>query len=149
MPTNPRPSEVGWWFRIGRRDFTKKALPTIKSVEEFQAKWIKWWSAAQPKWRDTRSWPFQTDNASGKDWGHLLKGGKDGMYLVVVSLGWWIHAQDSSEESHLDNAIRDVSWVLQNLLRRLSTNATTSKRYLELTETETGRPAEKRARLKE
>ena len=148
MPTKPRPSEVWWWFKIGRRGFTEKTLPTITSIEEFEAKWIEWWSAAQPEWRDTQSWPLQMGNASGKDWGHLLNGGKDGMYLVVVSLGWWIHAQDPSKESHLYNAIRDVSWVLQSLLRCLSASATTSsKHYLELTETD--QPAEKRARLQE
>lgn len=145
MPTNPRPPEVWWWFRVGRRHFTTKGLPTIDSIEDFEAKWIEWWAAAQPRWRNTKSWPFQMGDASGKDWGRLPEGGKDGIYLIVMSLAWWIYAWDPSERSELDNAIRDISWVLQNLLLHLSADATASKRHRKLAKT--GRP-EKRARLK-
>ena len=88
--------------------------------------WIQWWTAAQPQWRVAQGWPFAKGDTVSKDWGHLLEGGKDGMFLVVVSLAWWISAQDSSEESELDNAIEDVAWVLGNLNFRLSMDATTS-----------------------
>ena len=144
MPKKPRPEELSWWFRIGRRQFTKKGLPTIKSVQEFEQKWIQWWTAAQPHWRVTQDWPFEKGDVAGEDWGDLLEGGKDGIYLFIVSLAWWIHARDPAEESRVDEAIGDVSWVLQNLLYRLSA-AAPRKRHPDAIETD--RPA-KQARLR-
>ena len=115
MPTNPRPEEISLWFKWGRR-LTGKGTPVINSIEEYREKWIEWWSAAQPQWRDTEDWPFDKEDVTGKDWGHLVDGGKDGMYLVIVSLAWWICAQDSEDESALDEAIKDITWVINNLI---------------------------------
>ena len=119
MPTQPRPDELGRWFKWGRL-YDRKHLPEIEDLEVFEEQWTAWWSAAQPRWRETESWPFEQVDATGRDWGKLPDGGKDGLFLVVVSLGWWIHALDPSEESVLDNAIADVTWVLENLIRFLS-----------------------------
>jgi len=53
----------------------------------------------------------------------LLDGGKDGLFLIVVSLGWWISTQGLSEESKTTEAVRDVTWVIENLVSCLSTDA--------------------------
>ena len=95
-------------------------------MERFEDKWIQWWSAAQPEWRCTGGWPFAKEDAAGRDWGRLLDGGKDCLYLVVVSLGWWILAHNHSEGSRVNDAIMDVSWVLNNLVSCLAADATTS-----------------------
>ena len=145
MPTDSRPQEFLWWLKRGR-GFTGKKLPNIDSVKEFEKQWVQWWSEAQPQWRDTQNWPFEKGDIADKDWGDFADGGKDGIYLVVVSLAWWIHARDSSEESKLDEAIEDVSWVLNGLLSRLATDATTCKKHPG--PATTGR-AKKRARLQE
>ena len=125
MPTDPRPKEIPIWFKFGRR-FAGKSVPAISSIEEFEAKWVEWWTAGQPQWRDIQNWPFAKRDATRNDWGHLLEGGKDGMFLVVVSLAWWVCAQDSPEKSKLDEAIEDVTWVLDCLITRLSADATAS-----------------------
>lgn len=125
LPTNPRPREIAWWFKHGRR-LAKKNIPSIKSVKDFEDEWIAWWSAIQPQWRSAEGWPFKQKDATGEDWGHLLDGGKDGLFLVVVSLGWWIHAQVPSKESKVGDAIADVAWVVNNLVSCLSADATTS-----------------------
>ena len=114
-----------WWFRVGRRLFGKKNIPRIESVQVFEEQWVKWWSAAQPQWRETQTWPFERVNAAGLDWGQLLNGGKDGLFLVVVSLGWWVHAHDPSEDSELSEAIADVTWVLKSLVSYLAADAIT------------------------
>ena len=119
MPTQPRPDELGRWFKWGRL-YDRKHLPEIESVEVFEEQWVAWWSAAQPGWRETESWPFEQVDATGRNWGKLPDGGKDGLFLVVVSLGWWIHACDPSEDSALDDAIMDVTWVLDSLIHFLS-----------------------------
>jgi hypothetical protein len=85
---------------------------------------MKWWAEMQLEWQDIQDWPFvQNDNGVG-DWGCLVEGGKDGMFVVVVSLSWWILAQDPSENSRLHGAIADVTWVLNHLIIALSTEAT-------------------------
>jgi len=58
------------------------------------------------------------------DWGDLANGGKDGLFLAVVSLGWWLLARDPSEDSMVDEGIEDVTWVINNLVSVLSVAAT-------------------------
>ena len=124
MPVRPRPSELSLWFKMGRRLRSPKTIPPIESIQDFESEWVEWWSAIQPPWRDTRDWPFVRDDATEQeDWGDLPNGGKDGLFLVVVSLGWWIHARDPSEDSKVDDAIADVTWVVDNLISSLSTDA--------------------------
>ena len=53
----------------------------------------------------------------------MLEGGKDGLFIVVVSIGWWIHARDPSDESKVDDAILDVAWVINNIISCLSAEA--------------------------
>ncbi|KAF9784043.1 hypothetical protein BJ322DRAFT_977808, partial [Thelephora terrestris] len=98
-------------------------IPEILSAKDFEDMWVLWWSAIQPKWRDTQSWPFVQEDAAGRGWGSLHKGGKDGLFLIIVSLGWWIHARDPSETSKVDDAISDVAWVVNNLISFLSADA--------------------------
>ena len=100
LPTQHHPQEVGWWFHIGRRLYGRKNIPVISSIDEFEAQWIQWWSGAQPKGRDVGRWPFSQGETTG-DWGKLLSGGKDGLFLIVMSLGWWAHAVRKLDLSHL------------------------------------------------
>jgi hypothetical protein len=85
---------------------------------------VQWWSAAQPEWRDTSSWPFLRDQAA-EDWGGLALGGKDSLFVVVITLGWWVHARDPAADSKVDDAISDVSWVMKNLVSSLAADAIT------------------------
>lgn len=85
---------------------------------------MAWWSDVQPEWRDTSDWPFSQDNVVEHNWGDLPDGGKDGLFLVVVSLGWWILTRNPSEGSRLDEAIKDVAWVINNLVSFLYVDAT-------------------------
>ena len=98
-------------------------MPNIKSIEEFEGLWVQWWTAAQPKWRDTGSWPFSQDEVAG-DWGtKLSSGGKDGLFLIVMSLGWWARASDPAVECKLRAAINDISWVMKQLNTSISARA--------------------------
>ena len=70
-------------------------MPEIECIEEFEDVWVEWWATAQLEWRDTTSWPFSTGGVIAGDWGTTLSsGGKNGLFLVVMTLGWWAHAQD-------------------------------------------------------
>ena len=46
------------------------------------------------------------------------------MFLALVSLGWWVLAKDSSADSRLNDAIADVTWVINGLVYSLSIAAT-------------------------
>ena len=67
--------------------------------------------------------PHERADAPRHDWSNFLDGGKDGLFLVVVSLGWWLHAQDPEVDSKIDVTIADVTWVLNNLVSFLSADA--------------------------
>jgi len=127
IKAKPRPDQIGWWFKHGRRQFIERSIPEIKSLENYERVWFKWWTAMQPEWRDVDSWPFSQDEGDINDWGNLIHGGKDGLYVVVVSLAWWVHARDPVKESLLDDAIADVSWVLDQLVSSLLSSTTTAK----------------------
>ena len=100
-------------------------MPEIKSVLAFEDLWVQWWSAAQPIWRDTNSWPFSQDETVMDDWGMLSLGGKDGLFVVMMTLGWWIHARDPAVDSKVGDAISDVSWVVKHIISSLAADATT------------------------
>ena len=61
-------------------------------------------------------------DAGGGDWGCLPDGGKDGLFLIVVSLGWWIGGQHRSMESKVWDTIEDVTWVIGRLISCLATD---------------------------
>ena len=85
---------------------------------------MEWWRAIQPGWRNTESWPFKQELEQNPDdgdlwwgmWGTLLNSGKDGLFVIVLSLGWWIEAQDPSKESKVDNAVKDITWLIDSLV---------------------------------
>ena len=87
-----------------------------------RTKWVAWWAACQPEWRSTSSWPFAQEDAAGLDWGDLPNSGKDGLFVVLVSLGWWVCARDPSKDSKVEEAIVDVAWVISNLVSFLSSD---------------------------
>ena len=97
-------------------------MPMIESVEEYGDQWVKWWTAAQPEWRRAEGWPFpRDDDTDVGDWGQLFAGGKDGLFIVVMSLSWWAHTRDPDVDSGIDDAVHDVSWVIKHLITSLST----------------------------
>lgn len=120
MTTQSRPDEVAWWFQIGRRSFIRKKFPSIDDPDAYGKQWVEWWKNVQPGWRDVEDWPNQPAGANEKDWGCLPSGGKDGLFIVMVSLGWWILAQAPSKNQLLIDSIDDVTWVVNNLISLLS-----------------------------
>jgi hypothetical protein len=119
LSTFSRPDQVGWWFRIGRRNFQK--VPQITSLHTYEQLWIGWWVSLQPDWRKG-SWPLPRDSPADGSWDKLFVGGKDGLFIVLMTLSWWIteHTKGEAEDSELDEAITDVSWVFSNLVSALS-----------------------------
>ena len=57
-------------------------------------------------------WPEQ---AGTGDWEPLLKPGKGGFVLVLLSLSWWKKAAEGADMGW-DSAVNDVLWVLHAIL---------------------------------
>ena len=68
------------------------------------------------------AWPFPQSVPTDGLWDDILIGGKDGLFVVVLTLAWWSVELEKTEDvsSQLDAAILDVSWVLSNLVLALS-----------------------------
>ena len=97
--------------------------------------WRSWWEILQPHWRSVDVWPFSRDvSDSTADWACLLQGGSNGLYLVVVSLGWWVVAaskvieEKPTEWTQTSEAMVDVDWVLGQLLAQADRSSRTQKR---------------------
>lgn len=119
LSTTSHPGQVSWWFRHGRRSFKK--IPEISSLPAYKESWATWWMSLQPDWR-SGGWPLHCSLSPVGLWNKILVGGKDGLFVVVMSLSWWIikNAEDKREDSKLEEATADVSWVLSNLVSVLS-----------------------------
>lgn len=88
-----------------------------------------WWVKMQPTWRGgerlDRTLPTETD------WEPILRGGSNGLSMVVMALSWWVRAMGSNghQDTELSVAIDDVKWVLSELVAMLSTaNLDTGKK---------------------
>ncbi|KLO04827.1 hypothetical protein SCHPADRAFT_795914, partial [Schizopora paradoxa] len=86
-----RPSEVARWTRTQR----PCAVPVpITDVKVFGEAWRLWYTGLMPVWRldgvdEVARWPLKRGVPPGEEWAGLVKGGRDGMSLLLVSLSWW------------------------------------------------------------
>ena len=96
----------------------------IESVQMYEDEWVQWWTKAQPDWRSIETWPFPKDDPGTEDWGSLFSSGKDGLYIVVMSLSWWAHALDPAVDFKIYDAVSDVSWVMEQLIISLTDDDT-------------------------
>lgn len=95
-----------------RRDFLKS--PTITDVGAYGQQWWLWWGALQPEWRTSEERCFCRSPLGQFD--TLMRPGKNGMFLILLSLCWWADALDlPTEDPSWRNAMNDVAWVLSQL----------------------------------
>ena len=99
-------------------------LPAIKDVYRYGAKWKMWWSSLQPSWRTNEGgqWPLDrtltAEEAAEKgDWGRLQVVGRNGVFVLVLSIAWWLRATDGMPDEDCGHAIEDILWVFETLLR--------------------------------
>jgi len=103
-------------------------IPDIENPSEFGETWRLWWVKMQPVWREgesmVRTIPADTD------WEPILRGGSNGLSLVITALSWWVGAVNLDLEpcSELLTAIDDLLWVLSKLVATLSTTTDTGKK---------------------
>jgi len=125
LPTTSRPEEVQWWIKCKR---IISLLPQIEKPSEFGAIWMLWWVKMQPTWRGGES--LNKTLPTDANWEPILRGGSNGLSMVVMALSWWIQAIGSiqQQDEKLSTAIHDVTWVLSKLVSMLSSASMDTKK---------------------
>jgi len=50
-----------------------------------------------------------------ESWQMLKKGGTAGIYIIVVSLSWWVKVQHTERDADVWVLVDDLSWVIQQM----------------------------------
>ena len=89
-------------------------MPSLEDSQAFGTSWKTWWQSMQPAWRGRN---LSRNIPSDANWSPLLYGGANGLFLVILSLAWWIRADRSNNisDDRIADAIEEVSWVLEHL----------------------------------
>ena len=134
LTTANRPEEVTRFIRV-RRQLTKAPTIPPSKLRPYSASWVSWWKVLQPGWRNVSQWPLAQElDSESSDWTPLLLGGHNGLYLVVVSLGWWIlgaskiSQENPAQWTQVLDAATDVDWVFQHLLSQASRTSPLSQK---------------------
>jgi hypothetical protein len=81
---------------------------------------MAWWIALQPRWRLADDGSFNYEAPNDEDWHVLHKGGKAGLYTVVVALLWWVSVLTPDIPSFCAwTAVCDVQWVITQISGKL------------------------------
>lgn len=110
------------------RNYKKAPSLTGRKLKLFTEEWKRWWAELQPKWRDTKVWPFEREPNTSGSWDTLLQGGPNGVYLVILSAAWWVSgiSKDSEDGELWDEVLEvldEVYWVFSQLLSSVAPTA--------------------------
>jgi hypothetical protein len=130
LPTTSRPEAIAAWIKSKKKDIQ----PNIKA-DDYGSSFMAWWIAIQPKWRLADDSSFVYSMPAGEDWRFLHKGGSAGLYIVVVALSWWIKIL-TPDDSYIRvwTAVRDVTWVIDQIYKKVKAVSGGKKRGHEETE---------------
>ena len=93
-------------------------MPEIDQLHIFQEAWINWWITLQPESRQGSE--LLQDVELEEAWNKLCKGGPNGFFTLVASLGWWCASATSSEDKKRSGEmVLDVLWVVNQMIQGL------------------------------
>jgi hypothetical protein len=121
-----RPKEISDWIKNKKKD----TVPLLKPGE-FGERFMGWWKLMQPSWRTTESQPFfplARDVPSDERWQTLRKGGTAGIYITVMSLSWWVMAQNVERDDKVWSMVDDITWVIQEMKKSMVSPQVSQKR---------------------
>ena len=111
-----RPIKIGQWFKM-HRPYDKQP-DLADSIPTYRQSWWAWWELLQPTWQKS----FATDVPLTADWSCIAKGGQNGIFVVVLSVGWWlvgIRDAGAVEFTEFSLAFNEVMWVLGHVRNSL------------------------------
>ncbi|KAL1940993.1 hypothetical protein VTO73DRAFT_7629 [Trametes versicolor] len=112
-----RPVQVRQWLQ-NQKHKRYDSIPTISHVAKYGATWKLWWATLQPSARSKNSdGKFSRKRLNQGVWASLMQGGSNGVFLVLVSLGWWIRAagDDTADMQDALEMADDVVWVFSQI----------------------------------
>lgn len=94
-------------------------LGSRETEELWVGVWWKWWRSLQPEERSALE-NGELSHPETVDWSGMAQMyGKNGMLLVMATLGWWGKVAQRREEAEVKEwlvAVGDVTWVLEQVL---------------------------------
>ncbi|KAJ3752626.1 hypothetical protein EV360DRAFT_54873, partial [Lentinula raphanica] len=111
------PEPFAWWFQ--NRKTVSRLPPDDKfgTLAKFTSQWWVWYSIINPEWHERDASGRIMVNGTGEgDWDEFDRSGQNGMLSLVVSLHWWHHRLESPSPEW-SAALRDISWVLSELVK--------------------------------
>ncbi|KAI0671899.1 hypothetical protein C8Q78DRAFT_991412 [Trametes maxima] len=111
-----RPIQVGQWLKTRKYTIT----PAIPSVTQYGVNWRLWWAALQPSDRskgiDDNLSCLPRKVLNNDAWAVLKRGGPNGLFIALISLGWWIGAADNGYDLTMAyKMVDDFVWVLSQI----------------------------------
>jgi hypothetical protein len=88
-----------------------KYTPTITNAEDFAKSWWGWWIDINPAWQEKQQ-PMK--RVQEESWVCLDYHGQNGFLNVLACLKWWRDSLES-RSSDWEEAVDDVTWVLQKM----------------------------------
>jgi hypothetical protein len=87
-------------------------VPNIEDVKGWAKSWTSWWISLQPSCREGKKLIQVVE--PGETWPELKKGGINGFYTIVISLGWWYKAlKGNTGKAEFKKILKDVLWVCE------------------------------------
>lgn len=101
-----------------RPDNYAPAVDVVKYLRTWQA----WYTSLQPAIRQRDRWQLSYSiPADPFNWGSLLQGGKNGVFLFVISLSWAVRcATKAKEKKEVSTAIEEMTWLFRNMTDTLT-----------------------------
>ncbi|KAJ7302606.1 hypothetical protein DFH08DRAFT_977732 [Mycena albidolilacea] len=128
MPKPGRPPQVSGWLSRGQKWTMPPALGGLPgrrqavgmTAELWVGVWWGWWRGLQPVEREVLQ-NGELSRPGTADWSTMVKMyGNNGLMQVIATLVWWGEVAQKRGEEDIEEwcvAVRDVTWVLDQLLR--------------------------------
>ncbi|KAF4605767.1 hypothetical protein EYR40_004557 [Pleurotus pulmonarius] len=118
-----RPTVLSDWIR-NHRQLRKHHKLTPDELELMCNELFAWWAHLQPAarlpkdcdtdWVDCSA--FLRDELEDGAWVELYRGSTNGIYGVMICVGWWLEAAGKELDPSFDILVEDISWVLNVFL---------------------------------
>ncbi|TDL21060.1 hypothetical protein BD410DRAFT_804492 [Rickenella mellea] len=111
LPSAGRPVELTEY--LNRKN---AVAPEITDASDFGIRWRNYYTSIQVAIRDVSAWPPSQSKSESTVWSSLLKGGRKGLFSLLISLSWWQKFGTTRKQRLLvEEAVRDAHWLLSQL----------------------------------
>lgn len=95
--------------------------PDIQDVSFYGRELLVWYASIMPPWRRVGAdgWRLSRNAPAGDaGWDVLMKGGGNGIFIIILSIVWWRDAaKDEADLALVQEALKDLRWTFDAMLR--------------------------------